>query len=62
MKNNNLVCAECSGSKGEMVTTIVERPDNGKPMEISKFMPCWNCAGTGFDSDEEPFERFWREP
>jgi len=46
-------CPECRGSKGELKVNVIERPENGKPMEITSFVPCYYCAGTGFKEEDE---------
>lgn len=41
-----------------MITEHVERTEIISP--ITFFEPCWYCAGTGFASDDDTFEEFWK--
>lgn len=55
---DKMICPECKGSKGEYCTTETERIANGAPVVINYFLPCFYCAGTGYQTDEDAFERF----
>jgi DnaJ-class molecular chaperone len=58
MNKKSLVCPECQGARGEMVHTNVEKPN----ADMSYWQPCYYCAGTGMQSDEDDsYKPFWKD-
>ena len=51
------VCPECHGNRGEQVHTNVEKPNS----DMSYWQPCWYCAGTGFISEDDTYQEFWKQ-
>jgi predicted metal-binding protein len=52
---SEFTCPECRGSGGETRTELIERINESE--RVLYFATCYYCAGTGFQTDDEPEEK-----
>lgn len=55
IKKSDVICPECKGDGGELV-----KSDSTYTRDVSWFVACYYCAGTGYASDEDTFEEFYK--